>query len=171
MPAPKICANSRFTPRATTRPKISCRNSLCFRPNALKEPTPIIAEDVVMGGEEDELLTLTSIHQAKGAEWKAVFIIWTAEGKFPSPRALKEFDSEEEERRLWYVALTRAKDELYLTYPQMMIDYSRQTVLQKPSRFILEVPPAMFELWSLEEHTPQFDAPVEIEDKKQEFLN
>ncbi|CAN5582238.1 ATP-dependent helicase [soil metagenome] len=136
-----------------------------------KEPTPIIAEDVIQGGEEDELLTLTSIHQAKGAEWKAVFIIWTAEGKFPSPRALKEFDSEEEERRLWYVALTRAKDELYLTYPLMMIDYSRQTVLQKPSRFILEVPPAMFELWSLEEPAPNFDAPVEIEDKKQEFLN
>ena len=136
-----------------------------------KEPTPIIAEDVVMGGEEDELLTLTSIHQAKGAEWKVVFIIWAAEGKFPSPRALKELDSEEEERRLWYVALTRAKDELYLTYPQMMIDYSRQTVLQKPSRFILEVPPAMFELWSLEEDTPKFDAPVEIEDKNQEFLN
>ena len=136
-----------------------------------KEPTPIIAEDVVMGGEEDELLTLTSIHQAKGAEWKVVFIIWAAEGKFPSPRALKELDSEEEERRLWYVALTRAKDELYLTYPQMMVDYSRQTVLQKPSRFILEVPPAMFELWSLEEDTPKFDAPVEIEDKKQEFLN
>ncbi len=136
-----------------------------------KEPTAVIAEDVVMGGEEDELLTLTSIHQAKGAEWKAVFIIWAAEGKFPSPRALKEFDSEEEERRLWYVALTRAKDELYLTYPLMMIDYSRQTVLQKPSRFILEVPPAMFELWSLEEAAPNFDAPVEIEDKKQEFLN
>ncbi|MGI9056059.1 MAG: ATP-dependent helicase, partial [Pyrinomonadaceae bacterium] len=136
-----------------------------------KEPTPIIAEDVIQGGEEDELLTLTSIHQAKGAEWKAVFIIWTAEGKFPSPRALKEFDSEEEERRLWYVALTRAKDELYLTYPLMMIDYSRQTVLQKPSRFILEVPPAMFELWSLEEPAPKFDAPVEIEAKKPEFLN
>ncbi len=136
-----------------------------------KEPTAVIAEDVVMGGEEDELLTLTSIHQAKGAEWKAVFIIWAAEGKFPSPRALKEFDSEEEERRLWYVALTRAKDELYLTYPLMMIDYSRQTVLQKPSRFILEVPPAMFELWSLEESAPNFDAPIEMEDKKQEFLN
>ena len=136
-----------------------------------KEPTPIIAEDVVPGGEEDELLTLTSIHQAKGAEWKAVFIIWTAEGKFPSPRALKEFDSEEEERRLWYVALTRAKDELYLTYPQMMVDYSRQTVLQKPSRFILEVPPAMFELWGLEEDTPKFDAPVSLPNDDVEFLN
>ncbi len=113
-----------------------------------KEPTALVAEDVVSGGEDDEILTLSSIHQAKGAEWKAVFIIWAAEGKFPSPRSLKEIDSEEEERRLWYVALTRAKDELYLTYPLMTVDYSRQTVLQKPSRFVMECPPALFELWS-----------------------
>jgi len=131
----------------------------------------LVGEDVVQGGEEDELLTLTSIHQAKGAEWKVVFMIWTAEGKFPSPRALKEINSEEEERRLWYVALTRAKDELYLTYPLMITDYNRQTVLQKPSRFVMECPPALFEVWSLEEDAPKFDAPVEIEEKKQDFLN
>ena len=136
-----------------------------------KEPTGIIAEDVIQGGEEDELLTLTSVHQAKGAEWKAVFMIWTAEGKFPSPRSLKEIDSEEEERRLWYVALTRAKDELYLTYPLMMIDYSRQTVLQKPSRFIMEIPPALFEIWSLEEETPKFDAPLNLPQDDIEYLN
>ncbi|MCD9189336.1 MAG: ATP-dependent helicase [Pyrinomonadaceae bacterium] len=136
-----------------------------------KEPTGIAGEDVIQGGEEDELLTLTSVHQAKGSEWKAVFMIWTAEGKFPSPRSLKEIDSEEEERRLWYVALTRAKDELYLTYPLMMVDYSRQTVLQKPSRFVMECPPVLFEVWSLEEETPAFDAPVQIDDKPQEFLN
>ncbi|HQU81549.1 MAG TPA: ATP-dependent helicase [Pyrinomonadaceae bacterium] len=137
-----------------------------------KEPTGIAGEDVIQGGEEDELLTLTSVHQAKGSEWKAVFMIWAAEGKFPSPRSLKELDSEEEERRLWYVALTRAKDELYLTYPLMMIDYSRQTVLQKPSRFILECPPILFEVWSLEEETPAFDAPVKMLDENtEEFIN
>jgi DNA helicase-2/ATP-dependent DNA helicase PcrA len=135
-----------------------------------KEPAGIVGEDVIQGGEEDELLTLTSVHQAKGLEWKAVFIIWAAEGKFPSPRSLKEIDSEEEERRLWYVALTRAQDELYLTYPLMMIDYSRQTVLQKPSRFIMECPPALFEIWSLEEEPPAFDAPL-LEEKKQDFIN
>jgi DNA helicase-2/ATP-dependent DNA helicase PcrA len=135
-------------------------------------PQAMVGEDVVQGGEEDELLTLTSVHQAKGAEWKVVFIIWAAEGKFPSPRSLKEIDSEEEERRLWYVALTRAKDELYLTYPLMITDYNRQTVLQKPSRFVMEVPPALFEIWSLEEDAPQFDAPLELlEDKKQDFIN
>jgi DNA helicase-2/ATP-dependent DNA helicase PcrA len=136
-----------------------------------KEPAGVTGEDVIQGGEEDELLTLTSVHQAKGLEWKVVFIIWAAEGKFPSPRSLKEIDSEEEERRLWYVALTRAQDELYLTYPLMMIDYSRQVVLQKPSRFIMECPPVLFEVWSLEEESRPFDAPVEIEDKSQEFLN
>lgn len=117
------------------------------------EPQPLVGEDLVEGSTEDELLTLTSVHQAKGLEWKAVFIIWAAEGKFPSPRSLKELDSEEEERRLWYVALTRAKDELYLTYPLLMTDYNRQTVLQKPSRFIMEVPPALFEIWNLEEES------------------
>jgi DNA helicase II / ATP-dependent DNA helicase PcrA len=136
-----------------------------------KEPVGVTGEDVIQGGEEDELLTLTSVHQAKGLEWKAVFIIWAAEGKFPSPRSLKEIDSEEEERRLWYVALTRAQDELYLTYPLMMVDYSRQVVLQKPSRFIMECPPVLFEVWSLEEESKPFDAPLEIEDKPQEFLN
>ena len=118
-----------------------------------KEPQPLVGEDVINGGEEDELLTLTSVHQAKGLEWKAVFIIWAAEGKFPSPRSLKEIDSEEEERRLWYVALTRAKDELYICYPLMITDYNRQTVLQKPSRFVTECPPAQFEIWNLEEES------------------
>ncbi len=136
-----------------------------------KEPTGITGEDVVSGGEEDELVTLTSIHQAKGLEWKAVFLIWAAEGKFPSPRSLKEIDSEEEERRLWYVALTRAQDELYLTYPLMIVDYNRQTVLQKPSRFIHECPPALFEIWSLEEDAKPFDAPVLVEEKTRDFIN
>ena len=51
------------------------------------EPAPLVGEEIVSGSEEDELLTLTSVHQAKGLEWKAVFIIWAAEGKFPSPRS------------------------------------------------------------------------------------
>ncbi|HQU92075.1 MAG TPA: ATP-dependent helicase [Pyrinomonadaceae bacterium] len=135
-----------------------------------KEPQPLVGEEVISGGEDDELLTLTSVHQAKGLEWKAVFIIWAAEGKFPSPRSLREIDSEEEERRLWYVSLTRAKDELYITYPLLMTDYNRQTVLQKPSRFVTECPPAMFEIWKLEEEPAQFDAPALIEPSK-DFLN
>lgn len=136
-----------------------------------KEPQPLVGEEVVEGGDEDELLTLTSVHQAKGLEWKAVFIIWVAEGKFPSPRSLREIDAEEEERRLWYVALTRAKDELYLTYPLLMTDYDRQTVLQKPSRFISECPPELFEIWDLEEELPAQDALPNINDLPTEYLN
>ena len=135
------------------------------------QPQPLVGEEIISGGEEDELLTLTSVHQAKGLEWKAVFLIWAAEGKFPSPRSLKEIDSEEEERRLWYVAITRARDELYLTYPLLMTDYNRQTVLQKPSRFITECPAALFEIWNLEEESPAFTEPMEIGEEIQEYLN
>ncbi len=116
-------------------------------------PQPLAGEDVVMGGDEDELLTLTSVHQAKGLEWRTVFLIWAADGKFPSPRSLRDSEGEEEERRLWYVALTRAKDELYIAYPLIVTDYNRQTVVQKPSRFVTEVPPELYDIWTLEEES------------------
>lgn len=134
--------------------------------------SPIAGEDIIDGGEDDEMLTLTSVHQAKGLEWKVVFMIWAADGRFPSPRALKDYDGEEEERRLWYVGLTRAKDQLYITYPMLTVDYSRQTVLLKPSRFITECPADLYEIWSLEEEAPQIDEPLKfIEEKKQDFIN
>ncbi|OLE53450.1 MAG: hypothetical protein AUG51_13365 [Acidobacteria bacterium 13_1_20CM_3_53_8] len=136
-------------------------------------PQPVMGEDVVMGGEEDELLTLSSVHQAKGLEWRVVFIIWAADGKFPSPRSLRDPEGEEEERRLWYVALTRAGDGLYITYPLMITDFNRQTVLQRPSRFITEVPPELFDIWTLEEEIDTASTST-IEDKTDEpsgYLN
>ena len=69
----------------------------------------------------------------------------------PLRRSLRDAESEEEERRLFYVAITRAKDELYLCYPLVVTDWSRQTVIQKPSRFITEVPRELCEIWSVEE--------------------
>lgn len=116
-------------------------------------PQGTTGEDVIAGGDEDEKLVLSSIHQAKGLEWRAVFLIWAADGKFPSARSLRDPESEEEERRLFYVAITRAKDELYICYPLVVTDYSRQTVIQKPSRFVTEVPPELFEIWSIEEES------------------
>jgi DNA helicase-2/ATP-dependent DNA helicase PcrA len=130
-------------------------------------PQALASEDVIEGGDEDELLTLSSVHQAKGLEWRAVFILWAADGKFPSPRSLRDTEGEEEERRLWYVALTRARDQLYITYPLMVTDYSsRQTVLQRPSRFVTEVPPDLYEIWSLEEESaqPTLEAPAPVEE-------
>ncbi|MER3429090.1 MAG: ATP-dependent DNA helicase [Pyrinomonas sp.] len=114
-------------------------------------PQPMVGEDVIMGSEEDELLSLSSVHQAKGLEWRVVFIIWAADGRFPSPRALRETNGEEEERRLWYVALTRARDQLYIAYPALAIDYAQQTVLQRPSRFVTEVPVELFDIWQIED--------------------
>jgi DNA helicase-2/ATP-dependent DNA helicase PcrA len=108
-----------------------------------------------MGSDEDETLTLTSVHQAKGLEWPVVFIIWAADGKFPSPRSLRDMEGEEEERRLWYVALTRAADQLYVSYPLMVTDYTNQTVVQRPSRFVIEVPRELYDIWSLEEENVQ----------------
>lgn len=125
-------------------------------------PQPLAGEDVVTGGDEDELLTLTSVHQAKGLEWRVVFIIWAADGKFPSPRSLRDAEGEEEERRLWYVALTRARDQLYITYPLMSTDYNRQTIVQRPSRFVTEVPPELYDIWTLEEEP----LPAALEDSE-----
>src|SRR5262249_1879455 len=108
-------------------------------------------ENVVVGGDEDEKLTMSSIHQAKGLEWKALFLIGCADGQFPSARSMRDGDSLEEERRLFYVAVTRAKDELYITYPIIDMNYSGQTIVQKPSRFIAELPADLYEIWQVEE--------------------
>ncbi|HYO63313.1 MAG TPA: ATP-dependent helicase [Pyrinomonadaceae bacterium] len=116
-----------------------------------RAPQSLAGEDVVAGGDEDEMLTLTSVHQAKGLEWRAVFLLWAADGKFPSPRALRDEEGEEEERRLWYVALTRARDQLHVAYPLLAADTGRHAVLQRPSRFVTEVPRELFEIWEVEE--------------------
>jgi DNA helicase II / ATP-dependent DNA helicase PcrA len=60
---------------------------------------------------------LSTCHSAKGKEWKAVFVIWCVDGWFPSTRSLGDDEELEEERRLMYVAMTRAKDHLMVTYP------------------------------------------------------
>ena len=63
---------------------------------------------------------LSTVHSAKGKEWKAVFVIWAVDGWFPSSRAVENPDELEEERRLMYVALTRARDELAVVYPMQV---------------------------------------------------
>jgi DNA helicase-2/ATP-dependent DNA helicase PcrA len=157
---------------------------------------PIAGEDVAVVGPEDEKIVLSSVHQAKGLEWRNVFVIWLADGRFPSQRALRVpggivrvkpkelhdafnlsdalmkkgdlaieelpaeivndtapteheivIPGEEEERRLFYVAVTRAKQELYLVFPVMTRDRGGLDVLMEPSRFIRELPGDSYEKW------------------------
>ncbi|MCX5844424.1 MAG: ATP-binding domain-containing protein [Deltaproteobacteria bacterium] len=84
-------------------------------------------------------IILSTIHQAKGLEWSVVLMIWCSDGMIPLARALKDPDGEEEERRLFYVATTRAKDQLYLCYP--LLNYTRGAgyITHCPSRFIREL--------------------------------
>src|SRR5256714_331549 len=96
-----------------------------------------------------EAVNLSTVHQAKGLEFHTVFVIWLTDGMFPSSRSLDTRDALEEERRLFYVAITRARDELYLTYPHMRLSGGYGDVFQRPSRFLQEIPNALVEDWEV----------------------
>ncbi|HET7433262.1 MAG TPA: ATP-dependent helicase, partial [Thermoanaerobaculia bacterium] len=146
---------------------------------------PLAGEDTAVVGPEDEKIVLTSVHQSKGLEWRTVFVIWLADGRFPSQRALRVpggiiriepnrvhealpllegatedapvideqgtrelvIPGEEEERRLFYVAVTRAMQELYLVFPVMARDRGGMDILMEPSRFVRELPGDVYEKW------------------------
>ena len=99
---------------------------------------------------EKEAVNLSTVHQAKGLEFNTVFIIWLTDGMFPSSRSLDRRDALEEERRLFYVAITRARDELYLTFPQMRLSGGYGDVFQRPSRFLKEIPNQLVEDWQVQ---------------------
>jgi DNA helicase-2/ATP-dependent DNA helicase PcrA len=97
-----------------------------------------------------EAVNLSTVHQAKGLEFHTVFVIWLTDGMFPSSRSLDTRDALEEERRLFYVAITRARDELYLTLPHMRLSGGYGDVFQRPSRFLKEIPNALVEDWQVQ---------------------
>jgi DNA helicase-2/ATP-dependent DNA helicase PcrA len=106
---------------------------------ALALDPPSSTQDLAGGSEsESDALVLSTVHSAKGKEWKAVFVIWAVDGWFPASRSVEDPDELEEERRLMYVALTRAKDELAVVYPMQVYgtrrgaDYS----IDQLSRFL-----------------------------------
>ena len=90
---------------------------------------------------ETEFMTISTIHSAKGLEWKVVFVLSVNEGRIPSAKSAESEESIEEERRLLYVACTRAKDMLLLTYPDVMAEWQHSDVLSRPSRFLDNVTP------------------------------
>ena len=111
----------------------------------------LLAQLVLLASESNErnpeekkhCLRLTTIHQAKGLEFPVVFVLGLGDGLFPIQRAIDEGDVEEE-RRLFYVAATRAQEELYLSYP--LLNQKGNNVMRlNPSRFIQEIDPARYE--------------------------
>ncbi len=108
------------------------------------------AEDEQPRNNDDEQLKLSTIHQAKGLEFDVVFVIMLCDGLFPSSRSIENKEGEEEERRLFYVAVTRARNELYLVYPLIRAGYGGTgDLLQHPSRFLHEIPKELVEEWHL----------------------
>ncbi len=111
---------------------------------ALEPPDGSVA-GVEATDREDERLVLSTIHSAKGLEWQCVFVIWIVDGRFPSVYSFSEDEGLEEERRLFYVSVTRAKRHLYLTYPINVFDRGSGMILSKPSRFLDPVSPGQLD--------------------------
>ena len=101
--------------------------------------------------DDSEKIKLSTIHQAKGLEFEIVFVIMLCDGMFPSARSSESNDGEEEERRLFYVSITRAKNELYLCYPNIRGGFgaSGMDTHQSPSRFLSEIPKGLLNEWNL----------------------
>lgn len=100
------------------------------------EPPNTSAEGQLTIADSTNRLDLSTVHSAKGLEWHTVFVIWALDGRFPSHHAIENPDALEEERRLMYVAATRARENLIITYPCQVYDRTTQTVLNQPSRFL-----------------------------------
>lgn len=98
---------------------------------------------------EKMMVTLSTIHSAKGLEWKQVFLISAVEGRLPSLSSINNQEELEEERRLTYVAMTRAMEGLLISYPSEIWDKSHRELLTKPSRFIKDICPDYLEVWNI----------------------
>lgn len=115
-------------------------------------------ESILEAGESEdpnEELVLSTIHQAKGLEWRAVFVIRLSEGQFPHLKSMENEDALEEERRLFYVASTRAKEELTLVHPMTRYDYNEGMVISRPSIFMTELPSHVYDDVEVEESTEE----------------
>ncbi|HOV54172.1 MAG TPA: ATP-dependent helicase [Fervidobacterium sp.] len=105
----------------------------------------LISEDVGREVENESKVTLTTVHQAKGLEWKVVFVIGVNPGDFPHFLAVKD-DTLDEEERLFYVAITRAKDYLYISHS--VLSRSDHRGFNEVDRdFIEDIPPQLVEFW------------------------
>jgi DNA helicase-2/ATP-dependent DNA helicase PcrA len=127
------------------------RTLTSFLTDLALEPATESVADITSPGSDDEKLILSTIHSAKGLEWHSVFVIYALEGRFPATRAAMNDDTMEEERRLMYVACTRAKENLFITYPINIYDRETGLILSKPSRFIADMPDMLLDSWLVDE--------------------
>jgi DNA helicase II / ATP-dependent DNA helicase PcrA len=117
--------------------------------------TNLEADEERPASKDAEQIRLSTVHQAKGLEFDVVFILMLCDGLFPSARSLNSAEGEEEERRLFYVALTRARQELYLSYPLIRLTQGPGgDTMQQRSRFLGEIPPELYEEWNLRPFNP-----------------
>jgi DNA helicase-2/ATP-dependent DNA helicase PcrA len=117
---------------------------------ALEPPNTAIGNTLSTDSVHGDRLVLSTVHSAKGLEWHTVFIIWALDGRFPSAQSLYKEEDLEEELRLMYVAATRAREQLYFTYPGQVYDRSVGVMLNRPSRFIDMLPDDILEQRSAE---------------------
>ena len=120
----------------------------------------VTAEGIASGPPPEQRLTLSTVHQAKGLEWQAVFVLGLFEGGFPQAIGAQTRDAIEEERRLFYVAVTRAKEQIYLCRPQYAETADGAKRLLRLSRFLAELsqPSAPYERWQIDEVSAEDDA-------------
>jgi len=112
-----------------------------------------------------EAVVLSTIHQAKGLEWRFVFVIGLRDGFFPHYKSLERGKNLEEERRLFYVAVTRARDELNLSYPVKSFSFKFGDISGKPSMFLRELDRSLFVVEGREpfnENTPDSDGIIYV---------
>jgi DNA helicase II / ATP-dependent DNA helicase PcrA len=102
---------------------------------------------------KDNQVNMMSIHSAKGLEFKVVFIVGAEDGLLPHFKTLEETGSDQEERRLFYVAITRARELLYISYPKIRMKFN-ESLNKEPSYFIKEIPEELMEAVNIDDKLP-----------------
>lgn len=106
-------------------------------------------ETTATNNEPEDFLILSTVHQAKGLEWSVVFIINLISGQFPHAKAMENNEEIEEERRLFYVATTRAQNLLYMVYPNILYNQYYGFIFGQPSEFIQELDSGLYDTWQI----------------------
>ena len=123
-----------------------------------------LLSDVDKTDERKDVVTMMTVHGAKGLEFPVVFLVGMEEGLFPISRALDSIHDMEEERRLCYVAVTRAEELLYISYANLRTIYGN-TTYSLPSRFLKEIPDDMLKICKNDQRKEKQEDEIEYEER------